>query len=886
MMERYAFFDQVRSELAPLFLEANVELENADILRFLLLAPNLLVLASNQEEELVASFSYTITDHSILEELNIQKNVGNKDYSRNEANITQLAQHVISESGKYDKIIIGALRRLQEKESLFHNLLVELIGEPKFNLRQYLLWQCWHFDNVFLGFLKRNEEEILKLISEFYVLTSEERLFFDQLIGALKEEINSKKLPSLLLELKPSSLLAFLIHFPSLYLATFSLAPSSLYFREQILLRALDFSLGEVVEEAQKISEECQTSLLLWQYFTPENKEDCFEVAHILISNHSLIESFIHKLSQNTSFSIAQLIYSKVISLRYDPQGNTYFGEDALHKVFYKLGKLRDDERKIAEDLLGQLKYHLQPLLSKAPFPLKNSEIISLVLASPLLVIFQTDKGIDYEESLVLKKFANIFLEGKPFMVFDTEFSYQKYSLAQTQAFAQFVLTLTQDISLYEKSLYTSLKLLQQYQDYFNRLPIFQLQGWEYFSINSYIVNLLEEFKELDLEYGYKEERKIQEILVNITYLPSAEITHIRNLLEHVRGHISNYIQQRNIELSPSTLLRILLFTPVFQFISIDSKVDYEEARIINDFVLSFSNDLFWEVFTLDENERVFSLTPKREEFLLNEFEYLATHWKEVESSFLTAYQYLLKHRSFLEGIIKRVLHKKDFSLLDITVDLLETVRLKKWEAAIDDAVIDSISLKIINRIITQNIGKILMEELRSVLATYLTNRQLKLKNAELLTLILMAPLLFVINFDQTIDTFERKILKEQSCNLEISLKIFHFLNEEYVYSHSSLNFNESIPLLQRELLYLAHHIHEYESIFVNSLKKIIENRKSIIHFVDPSALPPNYKMQSEETLVDNMLYIMHWVLYNNFGNNYIEENRINNILRKLAIIE
>jgi hypothetical protein len=87
-------------------------------------------------------------------------------------------------------------------------------------------------------------------------------------------------------------------------------------------------------------------------------------------------------------------------------------------------------------------------------------------------------------------------------------------------------------------------------------------------------------------------------------------------------------------------------------------------------------------------------------------------------------------------------------------------------------------------------------------------------------------------------------------------------------------------------MLYLAYHIHEYEAAFVAALKKIIENRKTVVHFVDPTSLPKNYKIGDEDTLIDNMLYIMHWVLYNNFGDNMVEEAKINAIMQKLGLFE
>jgi hypothetical protein len=891
---RISFFNDIRIDLAPLLSEAKVELDNSDIIRFLLFAPNLLILTRGQAAELVETFNYSILDHQILDALDNRSQTGIRDYANNEKNLTQLARFLLSQAINYDEPIIKALRRFQEKEALFQDLLVMLTANPNFCLRKHLLWQSWHFDNVLLGFQKRNEAEVLELISRFYVLTSSELAYFANLFELLKAKLEEKKLP-LLKNLTPSALISFLIQFPAYYLAQSSsleviFQPS--YLGELVLFKVLDFlpftKNGEKTSEIENNfirNESNNLNAAIWEELSQKEKEACFDIIHTLISEHKKLEELIHKLTDKTGFSIALLIYSQIINSRYDREGNHRFSEEELYKVLYKIGALRDEEKKIAASLIEEIKYHLKDALDCAPFPLKNSEIISLVLVSPLLIVFETDRTIDYEESLVLKKFARVFLEEQPFLVFDPTYNYEKYSLQQAKALANYALELTQNIEKYQKGFYHSLQLLKKNHDFFNQLPIFQLQGWDYFSINNYIMDILQEFKSLDLEYGYREERKIQEILVNTTYLSQGQISHIRNLFERLHALVSAYTQERNIELTHSTLLRMLLFTPIFEFISIDNKIDYEEAKILNDFVLTFSNDLYLEVFTLEDSDRIFKVSQEREDFLLNEFEYLASHWRKVEPGFLAAYQYLLKNRSFIENIIKEVMNWEKYSIFDITINLIETARLQKWEAAADDEVIDSISLKIINRIITQSIGKVFMEELRATLASYLNSRELKLKNAELIALVLMSPMLLIINSDQIIDTFEEKFLKTQASSLNETIALFHFLNEEY--TQKSASALESAKLiLEKEILYLAYHIHKYEAAFIAALKKIIENKKSVVHFIDPTALPKNYKVDNGDTLIDNMLYIMHWVLYNNFGDNLVEEAKINAIMQKLGLIE
>lgn len=893
---RTSFFNDIRIDLAPLLLAAKVELDNSDIIRFLLLAPNLLILRRGQEAELVETFSYSILDPQILDALDNRTQTGIKDYSNNEQNLTQLVRFLLSQDVGYEEPIIHALRRFQRKEALFQDLLVMLTANPQFCLRKYLLWQSWHFDNALLGFQKKNEDEVLELISRFYVLTSSESEYFTDLFQLFKQKLEEKKL-NRLKNLRPSALINFLIHFPAYYLTQGSpfqvISPPS-YSGELVLFKVLDLlSFNKNEEAISEIeihfikNESNDWYPAIWEELSQEEKEDCFDIIHILISKHKKLEELIHKLTDKTGFSVALFIHSQIINSQYDREGNSRFSEEELYKVLYKIGALRDEEKKIIASLLQEIKYHLKDALDCAPFPLKNSEIISLVLVSPLLMVFQTDRTIDYEESLVLKKFARVFLEEQPFLVFDSTYNYQKYSLHQAKELANYALELTQNMEKFQKGFYHSLQLLQKNHEFFNQLPIFQLQGWDYFSIHNYIMDILDEFKALDLEYGYLEERKIQEILVNITYLSQGQISHIRNLFEHLQTLVSAYTQERNIQLTNSTLLRLLLFTPVFQFISIDNQIDYTEARILNDFVLTFSNDLYLEVFTLEDSDRAFTVSEAKENFLLNEFEYLASHWRKIEAGFLAAYQYLLKNRSFIENEIKIMMNWEKYSIFDITINLIEKVRLQKWEAAIDDEVIDSISLKIINRIITQSLGKVFMEELRTTLSSYLNNRALKLKNAELITLVLMSPMLLVINSDQTIDTFEEKFLKTQTANLNSTVALFHFLNDEYVYIKAdSAVESANKPILEREMLYLAYHIHEYEAAFVAALKKIIENRKTVVHFVDPTSLPKNYKIGDEDTLIDNMLYIMHWVLYNNFGDNMVEEAKINAIMQKLGLFE
>ncbi|MCS6822313.1 MAG: hypothetical protein NZ551_10645 [Microscillaceae bacterium] len=162
-------------------------------------------------------------------------------------------------------------------------------------------------------------------------------------------------------------------------------------------------------------------------------------------------------------------------------------------------------------------------------------------------------------------------------------------------------------------------------------------------------------------------------------------------------------------------------------------------------------------------------------------------------------------------------------------------------------------------------------QEVRTLLEPYTSERKIIFSNSQLFAILMIAPITMAMATDDSLDFAETNILIEIASFFErneLSPLFNQFSQPEKVLSDSEFK-----KIIYNEMQYMCLSMRQYEPIFIKALKKLLAVDKHLS------------QMQNiEGSIAKRILENLSGVIYNNTGDDKIEEAKVRRIIQELDL--